>query len=197
VEITSFMGYLLSSFNSGVTNVRTDEYGGSVENRGKFMVEVIREIKETIGDDRPLIVRLNGVEVMDEFGGNTPEECLEFMKMAERAGADCISLVIGWDIIPTWKWRHDKWIEEFSIQIHAESQVEEISDKGVRIHNREGEESFIDADTIVQAGPRMAQQDLLERLEFSVDEIYIIGDAVRPRSIHNAIHGGFKIGARI
>ena len=55
----------------------------------------------------------------------------------------------------------------------------------------------MEADTIVQAGPRKAQQDLLGLLEFSVDEIYIIGDAVRPRSIHNAIHEGFKLGARI
>ncbi|MBI2359327.1 MAG: NADH:flavin oxidoreductase [Deltaproteobacteria bacterium] len=92
VEITSFMGYLLSNFNSKFTNLRTDEYGDSVENRGRFMAEVIQAIKEAIGDDKPVIVRLNGVELMDEYGGNTPEECLEFMKMAEKAGADCISL---------------------------------------------------------------------------------------------------------
>lgn len=481
VEITSFMGYLLSNFNSKFTNTRTDEYGGSIENRGRFMVEVIQAIKEAIGDDKPVIVRLNGVELMDEYGGNTPEECLEFMKMAERAGADCISLVIGWhesrtgalgrdvptdhwlhlaeaakkvltvpvafgprfgdpflaeealrkgsmdfwevcrplladpelvhkvkegrtreirpcvggllclsrmfrnlpyicavnpqlgheyepeyqikpavaqkkvivvgagpgglecaitaakrghkvtvydrraraggqllsaskevggggvflklvdyyksqieklgvtlklatevtprlceaekpdvvvvatgadipplrwktngrsnvlsafdvlereaqtgkrvvvlggdrmglvaaevlaaagktvtvveererigaDVIPTWKWRHDKWIKEFSIRVHTACQVEELAEGGVRIRTREGEEIVIEADTIVQAGPRKAQQDLLGLLEFSVDEIYIIGDAVQPRSLHNAIHEGFKIGARI
>jgi len=481
VEITSFMGYLLSNFNSKFTNLRTDEYGGSVENRGRFMVGVIQAIKEAIGDDKPVIVRLNGVELMDEYGGNTPDECLEFMKMAERAGADCISLVIGWhesrtgalgrdvptdhwlhlaeaakkvlnvpvafgprfgdpflaeqalrdgvidfwevcrplladpqlvhkikegrtkeirpcvggllclsrmfrnlpyicavnpqlgheyepeyeirpavarkkvmvigagpgglecaitaakrghqvslydrrdqpggqllsasreigggevflklvdhyktqiekfhvtlklhtevtsklcdaeapdvvvvatgaeispvrwkitgkpkvvsaidvlekgvetgekivvlggdrmglvaaealaangkavsvveeeekigrDVIPTWKWRHDKWIKEFSIRVFAACQVEEVNESGVRIKSKEGAESFIEADTIVQAGPRRAQQDLLGLLEFSVDEIYVIGDAVRPRSIHNAIHEGFKIGVRI
>jgi len=480
VEITSFMGYLLSNFNSKFTNVRTDEYGGSVENRGRFMVEVIQAIKEAIGDGRPVIVRLNGVELMDEYGGNTPEECLELMKMAERAGADCISLVIGWhesrmgalgrdvptdhwlhlaeaakkvldvpvafgprfgdpflaeqavgqgifdfwevcrplladpelvhkieegrtreirpcvggllclsrmfrnlpyicavnpqlgheyepeyrikpavtkkkvivvgagpgglecaitaakrghevtlydrkpdvggqllsasrevgggevflklvdyyksqiekfqvtvrlhtevtpklveeqspdvvvlatgsatspqpaavngklkvlsafdvlekgtetgekivvlggdrmglvaaealasvgktvavleagekigwDVIPTWKWRHDKWIKEFSIRVHPASRVQEITEKGVRLKGKEGE-TFIEADTIVQAGPRRSEQDLLSLLEFSVDELYIIGDAVRPRSMHNAIHEGFKIGVRI
>ena len=481
VEITSFMGYLLSNFNSKFTNLRTDEYGGSVENRGRFMVGVIQAIKEAIGDDKPVIVRLNGVELMDEYGGNTPDECLEFMKMAERAGADCISLVIGWhesrtgalgrdvptdhwlhlaaaakkvlnvpvafgprfgdpflaeqalrdgvidfwevcrplladpqlvhkikegrtkeirpcvggllclsrmfrnlpyicavnpqlgheyepeyqirpavarkkvmvvgagpgglecaitaakrghqvslydrrdqpggqllsasreigggevflklvdhyktqiekfhvtlklhtevtsklcdaeapdvvvvatgaeispvrwkitgkpkvvsaidvlekgvetgekivvlggdrmglvaaealaangkavsvveeeekigrDVIPTWQWRHDKWIREFSIQIYTASRVEEVSESGVRIQKKDGEERFLEADTVVQAGPRKAQQDLLGLLEFSVDEIYIIGDAVRPRSIHNAIHEGFKLGVRI
>jgi len=104
---------------------------------------------------------------------------------------------IGWDVIPTWRWRHDNLIKDFSIRAYTASRVEEINEKGVRIRNSEGEEVFVEADTIVQAGPRKAQQELLELLEFSVDEIYIIGDAVRPRSIHNAIHEGFKIGARI
>jgi 2,4-dienoyl-CoA reductase (NADPH2) len=104
---------------------------------------------------------------------------------------------MGSDVIPTWKWRHDKWIKEFSIQVYTASRVEEISERGVRIKTKEGEETFIEADTIVQAGPRKAQQDLLGLLEFSVDELYIVGDALRPRSIHNAIHEGFKVGVRI
>jgi 2,4-dienoyl-CoA reductase (NADPH2) len=95
VEITSFMGYLLATFLSGFTNQRTDEYGGSLENRCRFMTEVIAETKSLL-PDTPLVVRLNGVELMDEYGGNTQEECLEIMKIAERAGCDMLSLVIGW-----------------------------------------------------------------------------------------------------
>ncbi|NMB34694.1 MAG: FAD-dependent oxidoreductase, partial [Firmicutes bacterium] len=96
VEITSFMGYMLANFLSSFTNKRTDEYGGSIENRARFMVEIIEEIKEAIGD-RPLCVRLNGAELMDEFGGNTEEECLEMIRIAaETGGVDMISLVIGW-----------------------------------------------------------------------------------------------------
>jgi 2,4-dienoyl-CoA reductase (NADPH2) len=104
---------------------------------------------------------------------------------------------IGWDVIPTWKWRHEKWIKEFSIPVYAACRVEEISEKGIQIRNKEGEQMFIEADTIVQAGPREPQQELLTLLEFSADEVYVIGDAVQPRSMHNAIHEGFKIGARI
>jgi 2,4-dienoyl-CoA reductase (NADPH2) len=95
VEVTSFMGYLLSNFLSKFTNTRTDEYGGSFENRGRFMRELIRAMKKELGT-RPMIIRLNGLELMDEYGGNTPEECLDYMKMAEDAGVDCISIVIGW-----------------------------------------------------------------------------------------------------
>ncbi len=95
-EITSFMGYLLATFLSRFINKRTDEYGGSLENRGRFMVETIRAIKRSIGKDKLFCVRLNGTELMDEYGGSTEEDCIEFMKMAEDAGADMISLVIGW-----------------------------------------------------------------------------------------------------
>ena len=96
VEITSFLGYLLATFLSRFINKRTDEYGGSVENRGRFMVEIIQAIKKAMGGDKLLCVRVNGTELMDEYGGSTEEECIEFMKMAEDAGADMISMVIGW-----------------------------------------------------------------------------------------------------
>ncbi len=96
VEVTSFMGYFMANFLSKFTNKRTDEYGGPVEKRARFMVEIIKEIKEAIGD-RPLCLRLNGAELMDEFGGNTEEECLEMIRIAvETGGVDMISLVVGW-----------------------------------------------------------------------------------------------------
>jgi 2,4-dienoyl-CoA reductase (NADPH2) len=96
VEVTSFMGYLLSNFLSPFTNTRTDRYGGDLEGRGRFMVELLTAMRESVGDDRMLWVRLNGAELMDDQGGNTEEDCLEFMRMAERAGVDGISLVVGW-----------------------------------------------------------------------------------------------------
>lgn len=95
-EITSFLGYLLSCFLSSFVNKRTDEYGGTLENRGRFMVETIEAMKKAMGEDKLLVVRLNGTELMDEWGGSNEEECIEFMKMAEDAGADMISMVIGW-----------------------------------------------------------------------------------------------------
>jgi 2,4-dienoyl-CoA reductase (NADPH2) len=95
-EVTSFMGYLLSNFLSPFTNTRTDRYGGDLEGRGRFMVELLGAMREAIGEARMLWVRLNGAELMDEHGGNTEQDCLEFMRMAERAGVDGISLVVGW-----------------------------------------------------------------------------------------------------
>ncbi len=60
------------------------------------MVETLVAIRKAIGEDKSMCVRLNGSELMDEFGGSTEEECIEFMKMAEAAGVDMISMVIGW-----------------------------------------------------------------------------------------------------
>ena len=98
-EVTSFMGYLLATFNSKFTNKRTDEYGGSVANRGRFMVELIDAIKQAT-PDAPLVVRLNGAELMDRWGGNTEDECFELMELAGKAGIDMISVTVGWQEAP-------------------------------------------------------------------------------------------------
>jgi len=95
VEVTAFMGYMLANFLSPYTNRRSDEYGGSVEKRGRFMVEMIRAIKDEIGSGT-FWIRLNATELMDDRGGSTEAECLEYMEMAEEAGVDGISIVIGW-----------------------------------------------------------------------------------------------------
>ena len=98
-EITSFMGYLLANFNSRFTNQRSDEYGGSVTNRGRFMRELIDAIKQATPDN-PLVVRLNGAELMDKWGGNTEDECFELMQQAVDVGVDMISVTVGWQEAP-------------------------------------------------------------------------------------------------
>lgn len=96
VEVTSFLGYLMSTFLSPFTNRRTDEYGGSVEKRARFMVEIIQSLRKAVGPEKLVIIRLNGTELMDEYGGNSEESCLEIMRIAADAGVDMISMVIGW-----------------------------------------------------------------------------------------------------
>ena len=98
-EVTSFMGYLLASFNSRFTNQRSDEYGGSVGNRGRFMCELIDAIKEATPGN-PLVIRLNGAELMDQWGGNTEDECFELMGQAVAHGVDMISVTVGWQEAP-------------------------------------------------------------------------------------------------
>jgi 2,4-dienoyl-CoA reductase (NADPH2) len=96
IEVTGFLGYLLSDFNSKFTNQRTDEYGGTLEKRARFMCELVEEVRKAIGPNLIIGLRLNGTELMDEFGGNTEEENRDLMKIAESAGVDYLSMVIGW-----------------------------------------------------------------------------------------------------
>lgn len=96
VEVTSFLGYLMSCFLSPFTNMRTDEYGGTVEKRARFMVEIIEALRKAVGPERLVIIRLNGTELMDEYGGNSEDECMEIMRIAAGCGVDMISMVIGW-----------------------------------------------------------------------------------------------------
>ncbi len=98
-EVTSFMGYLLANFNSRFTNQRTDEYGGSLINRGRFMRELIDGIKQAT-PEHPLVIRLNGAELMDRWGGNTEDECFELMQQAVDCGVDMISVTVGWQEAP-------------------------------------------------------------------------------------------------
>jgi len=89
VEVHGAHQYLVASFLSSSTNQRTDEYGGTVENRARFMVEIIRATREVVGSDYPVWPRLNGQEFGFE-GGVTIEETKQMVPMFEEAGADAI-----------------------------------------------------------------------------------------------------------
>ncbi|MDG3013371.1 FAD-dependent oxidoreductase [Speluncibacter jeojiensis] len=89
VEIHAAHNYVLGGFLSRYTNQRTDEYGGSLENRARLTCEVIRAVKETVGDGLAIIVRLAGQEY-GESNGMTPDESAAAAKLFEQAGADAI-----------------------------------------------------------------------------------------------------------
>ena len=96
VEIHCAHGYMPLQFLSGYTNRRTDEFGGSLENRAKFALEIIRKTKELCGKDYPVIIRLSASEYVPN--GVTIEEACAFAKMAEEAGCDAINVSAGtWD----------------------------------------------------------------------------------------------------
>ncbi len=94
VEIIACTGYLISQFLSPVTNQRTDEYGGSIENRMRFGLEVIEKVRETVGPDTALGIRIAGHDFMD--GGHTNLESAQFAAAAEKAGVDAINVTGGW-----------------------------------------------------------------------------------------------------
>ncbi|MEW6076654.1 MAG: FAD-dependent oxidoreductase [Thermodesulfobacteriota bacterium] len=94
IEIIGCTGYLISQFLSPLTNVRTDEYGGCLENRMRFGLEVIRGVREAVGNGMPLGIRIAGNDFMD--GGNTNREAALFAAEAEKAGVNAINVTGGW-----------------------------------------------------------------------------------------------------
>ena len=96
VEISGIVGYLISNFVSSYTNLRTDEYGGSLEGRAKFMTDIVSGIRKAVGADYPIIIRLCADELLHDRGGNKHEESVQVIKLAEEAGADCLSITAGW-----------------------------------------------------------------------------------------------------
>lgn len=94
VEVLAGTGYLISEFLSPLTNKRLDEYGGSLDNRMRFGLQVIGAIKKAVGKDFPILVRLNGNDFME--GGIGPEELLAFAVALEAAGVQALCINVGW-----------------------------------------------------------------------------------------------------
>lgn len=96
IEISGIVGYLISNFISKYTNWRSDEYGGEIQGRSAFMRKIIEGIRMEIGPDIPIGIRLCSWEMLDDREGNTEEESIESIKIAEAAGCDYISVTVGW-----------------------------------------------------------------------------------------------------
>ncbi len=94
VEITAGSGYLICQFLSPVTNKRTDEYGGSFDNRCRFGVELIQAVRDAVGPDYPVLVRVAGNDFV--AGGCTNEDCVAFCKKLEQVGVDMLDVTGGW-----------------------------------------------------------------------------------------------------
>jgi len=91
VEIHGGHGYLLSSFLSPKTNKRTDEYGGSLENRARLLLLVLQAVRAEVGPDFPVIVKLDSREVGRE-GGISLDHAKVTARWIEEAGADAITV---------------------------------------------------------------------------------------------------------
>jgi 2,4-dienoyl-CoA reductase (NADPH2) len=96
IEISGIVGYLLSNFVSSYTNWRSDEYGGDIHGRSAMVRKIIEGIREEIGSDKSIGIRLCGWEMLDDRGGNTEEESMESLRIAEAAGCDYLSVTVGW-----------------------------------------------------------------------------------------------------
>lgn len=94
VEVLACTGYLIPQFFSPTVNLRQDEYGGSLENRMRFGLEVADAVRGAVGPDFPLSFRIDGHDYME--GGNTNREWALFASELEKRGVDVINVTGGW-----------------------------------------------------------------------------------------------------
>lgn len=93
IEIHAAHGYLINEFLSPLSNKRNDEYGGSLENRTRFLKEIIREVRKVWPENKPLIVRVSAEDYVEE--GNHPEDLAEMINLVKEEGVDLIDVSSG------------------------------------------------------------------------------------------------------
>ncbi|WP_434937810.1 FAD-dependent oxidoreductase [Shewanella sp. HL-SH8] len=94
VEVMGSEGYLINQFISSRTNKRTDEWGGSYQNRVKFPLEIVKAIRDKVGKDFIIIFRLSMLDLVDN--GSSWDEVVELAKSLEAVGVSIINTGIGW-----------------------------------------------------------------------------------------------------
>lgn len=165
VEIMGSEGYLLNQFICPRTNKRTDQYGGTFNNRCRIAVETVQKVRETVGTDFIIIYRLSMLDLVE--GGNTWEEVVQLAKKIEQAGATIINTGIGWHEarVPTivtsvpraaFTWVTKKLRSEVSIPLVTTNRInmpevaEEVLARG-------------DADMVSMARPFLADAELVNK----------------------------------
>jgi 2,4-dienoyl-CoA reductase-like NADH-dependent reductase (Old Yellow Enzyme family) len=93
VQLHGAHGYLINQFLSPLTNRRTDEYGGTTENRCRFLMEVYRETRRAVGEDYPVMIKLNASDHLD--GGLNQADAIHAARMLDANGIDAIEVSAG------------------------------------------------------------------------------------------------------
>lgn len=124
IELHGHEGYLLDQFQSSLWNKRTDKYGGDLEGRLRFPLEVVETIKSAVGKDFPLIYRYGLVHHVE--GGRGTEESLEMARRFEKAGVDALHVDAG--CYETWYWAHPPTYQPPGCMVEMARMVKQVVD---------------------------------------------------------------------
>lgn len=95
IQIHAAHGYLINQFLTPHTNRRTDQYGGSLENRMRYFMEVYQAVRERVGDDYPVIIKINGSDDLSFRKGLRTSELVEIARRMEAEGIDAVEITAG------------------------------------------------------------------------------------------------------
>ena len=174
VEIIGSAGYLISTFLVEKTNMRTDEYGGSYENRMRFALEVVRRCRAAVGEDFIIIFRIAGMDMLD--GGMSWDEVALLARELEKAGASVISTHFTWheSAVPTIATMVPRAaFTSVTARVRKEVSIPVITSN--RINMPQVAEDVLaqgDADLVSMARPMLADSDFMNKAaEDRADEI--------------------------
>ncbi|MCC3303225.1 NADPH-dependent 2,4-dienoyl-CoA reductase [Sneathiella sp. HT1-7] len=174
VEVIGSAGYLLSTFLVEKTNRRTDEWGGSFENRMRFPVEVMRRVREAVGPDFILVFRIAAMDMLQ--GGMSWEEVVQLAKQIEKVGVNIMSTHFTWheSAVPTIATMVPRAaFTQVTGRLRKELDIPLITSN--RINMPDVAENVLargDADIVSMARPMLADSDLvLKAFEGREDEI--------------------------
>jgi 2,4-dienoyl-CoA reductase (NADPH2) len=165
VEVMGSEGYFLNQFLAPRTNRRTDGWGGSLENRMRLPLDVVRRVRAALGPDRALVYRISLIDLVE--GGQSWDEVVTLAKAVEAAGADALNSGIGWHEarVPTiatsvprgaWTWLTARLRREIGIPVVASNRLntpeacEEVLARG-------------DSDLVSLARPFLADPDFVRK----------------------------------
>ena len=100
LEIHGAHGYIINQFLSQFSNIREDEYGGDTKGRARFAEEIVREVRNRIGQDFPLSFKISAQEFVKN--GLTVEESIQILQILFKAGIDIVQVSAGNDATPEW-----------------------------------------------------------------------------------------------
>jgi 2,4-dienoyl-CoA reductase (NADPH2) len=166
VEIMGSEGYLLNQFTVTRTNNRSDEFGGSVENRHRLPVEIVRRTRERLGPEFLIMYRVSALDLVE--GGAPAAEIIQLAQAVQAAGADILNTGIGWHeariptiayVVPRAAWRF------------AAARIKKAVTIPVIVSNRintpEVAEDILasgDADMVSMARPFLADADFVRKV---------------------------------
>jgi hypothetical protein len=97
----------------------------------------------------------------------------------------------AWDVAPTFKWRHAAWVKEFDITVLKDTEAAGWTDEGELLLLGE-HAGPVPVDLLVAGQHRASRQTLLSELEYRVDVLHVVGDAVSPQSVCQAVHSAYR-----